>query len=75
MIVSPSHDRLASAPGAVMNRVRIAFAILAVTLGSLASASARAAPIDQASWTSLKKQVRLPNGLQLNYVELGDPEG
>jgi len=75
MIVSPSHDRLASAPGAVMNRVRIAFAILAVTLGSLASASARAAPIDQASWTSLKKQVRLPNGLQLNYVELGDQKG
>ena len=75
MIVSPSHDRLACAPGAVMNRVRIAFAILAAALGSLASASARAAPIDQASWTSLKKQVRLPNGLQLNYVELGDQKG
>ena len=75
MIVSPSHDRLACAHGAVMNRIRIAFAVLAVTLGSLAGASALAAPIDQASWVSMKKEVRLTNGLRLNYVELGDPKG
>ena len=75
MIVSPSHDRLACALAAVMNRIRVAFAVVAFTFGSLASASVPAAPIDQASWTSLKKQVRLPNGLRLNYVELGDPKG
>jgi pimeloyl-ACP methyl ester carboxylesterase len=75
MIVSPSHDRLACALGAVMVRVRVVFVVLAFTFGSLASGSAPAAQIDQANWVSMKKQVRLPNGLRLNYVELGDPKG
>jgi pimeloyl-ACP methyl ester carboxylesterase len=30
-------------------------------------------PIDQASWTGRKQHVGLPNGLDLAYVELGDP--
>jgi pimeloyl-ACP methyl ester carboxylesterase len=34
-----------------------------------------ATPVDQAAWVSLKKQVRLPNGLSMSYVELGDPKG
>jgi pimeloyl-ACP methyl ester carboxylesterase len=31
--------------------------------------------IDQAAWNSLKKDVRLANGIRLSYVELGDPNG
>jgi pimeloyl-ACP methyl ester carboxylesterase len=31
--------------------------------------------LDQASWTSLKRTVRLPSGVSLAYVELGDPQG
>lgn len=69
------HDLLACPLGVVMNRIRIAFTVLAFIFGSLGSASALAAPIDQASWTGLKKQIRLSNGVRLNYVELGDPKG
>jgi pimeloyl-ACP methyl ester carboxylesterase len=58
-----------------LSRIRSAFTVLAVIFCSLGGASALAAPIDQASWTGLKKQIRLPNGLRLNYVELGDPKG
>ena len=74
MIFTPAGGH--SAPlGAVMNRLRIAFAVLAVVFGGLGSAGALAAPIEQSNWTGLKKQVRLPDGVLLNYVELGDPEG
>ena len=58
-----------------LSRVRIAFATILFSLVSLGGASALAMPIDQSSWTSLKKEVRLSNGLRLNYVELGNPEG
>ncbi|WP_129794114.1 alpha/beta fold hydrolase [Sphingosinicella sp. CPCC 101087] len=34
-----------------------------------------AAPVDQAGWAERKRTVRLPNGLRLAYVELGDPDG
>ena len=37
-----------------------------------AAASAR---VDQASWSSLKKDIRLANNVRLTYVELGNPEG
>ena len=75
MFFSPIHDRLERAFGAVMNRIRIAFTVLAVISFGLGSTSALAAPIDQAKWTELKKQIRLQNGVQLNYIELGNPKG
>jgi len=59
-----------------MNRVRIALALLLSVLTAIAvPATARGADIEQTSWTSLKKQVRLPNGLTMAYIELGDPAG
>ena len=33
------------------------------------------AAVDQASWSSLKRKVRLPNGTSLSYVELGEANG
>jgi pimeloyl-ACP methyl ester carboxylesterase len=43
----------------------------------LASATALAAPasIDQASWTARKQHVRLPNGIDMAFVEIGNPRG
>lgn len=32
-------------------------------------------PIDQAGWAARKQRVRLPNGIELAYVELGNPAG
>jgi pimeloyl-ACP methyl ester carboxylesterase len=59
-----------------MNRIRIAFAILAcVLIGLGVPAAAQPSPVDQASWVSLKKEVRLQNGIRLAYVEAGDPKG
>jgi pimeloyl-ACP methyl ester carboxylesterase len=60
---------------AAKNYMRIAFIFLALVACGLGSASANAAPIDQANWAGLKKQVQLSNGLRLSYVELGDPKG
>jgi pimeloyl-ACP methyl ester carboxylesterase len=57
-----------------MSRLHVAFALLLFVLASL-GAPALAAPVDQAAWTSLKKEVRLPNGLSMAYVELGNPNG
>jgi pimeloyl-ACP methyl ester carboxylesterase len=57
-----------------MLRVKIALALILSVLVTLA-APAVAGPIDQASWTSQKKQVRLPNGIRLSYLELGNPAG
>lgn len=57
-----------------MIRIRVALALLFCVFVTL-SAPAVAAPVDQASWTSLKKEIRLPNGLRMAYVELGDPKG
>jgi pimeloyl-ACP methyl ester carboxylesterase len=59
-----------------MHRVKLALALLACALTSLAASSgASAAPIDQSAWAGLKKEARLPNGVRLTYVELGDPQG
>jgi len=58
-----------------MTRLKLAFALLLFVFASLGGGTAIAKPIDQASWTSLKKEVRLPNGIKLAYVELGNPKG
>ena len=57
-----------------MSRTRAALALLFCAFASLA-APAPAAPVDQAGWTALKKEVRLPNGVRLAYVEAGNPAG
>ena len=58
-----------------MNRIRVALALMACVLVTLGAPAAAQSPVDQASWASLKKEVRLPNGMRLAYVEAGDPEG
>ena len=60
-----------------MNRVKLALAMLACAFATLAAPHmAAAAPrVDQAAWAGLKKEVRLPSGIKLAYVELGDPAG
>lgn len=40
-----------------------------------AAAAAPGAPIDQVSWPERKRQVTLPNGIDMAYVELGNPAG
>lgn len=57
-----------------MSRVALAFTLLACVLTTLA-VPAFATPIDQATWTERKREVRLPNGVRLAYVELGDRNG
>lgn len=42
---------------------------------ALAAAVPLSEAIDQAGWNERKRQVRLPNGIRLAYVELGDPQG
>ncbi len=58
-----------------MNRIRVALALMACVLVTLGVPAAAQPPVDQASWASLKKEVRLPNGLRMAYVEAGDPKG
>jgi pimeloyl-ACP methyl ester carboxylesterase len=59
-----------------MCRIRVALALLLSVFMSLAGPTmAAAASVDQAAWVPLKKQVKLSNGLQMTYVELGDPQG
>ena len=53
---------------------RFLFTVLATYLLLLAGAAA-AKPIDQAGWNARKQSVRLANGVNLAYVELGDPKG
>lgn len=55
-----------------MTRLTIAVALL---LAALTQAHASPAPVDQSRWSAQKKEVRLPNGIRLAYVELGDPNG
>ena len=57
-----------------MRLIRGSFALLLLMLMSF-SAPSLAAPVDQGSWASNKKEVRLPNGMRLAYVELGNPRG
>ena len=57
-----------------MSRLKLALALLLCVVSTLAApAIAAPAPIDQTAWAGLKKQVRLPNGIRLAYVELGNP--
>ena len=62
-----------------MSRLRLAFALLAAVVAAPAAPAfaqaGSAAPIDQRSWADRKRQVTLPNGVRLAYVELGDPAG
>lgn len=61
-----------------MNRIKIALGVMlavCATLGIPTLARAEPTPIAQSSWAGLKKKVTLPSGLQLAYVELGDPAG
>ena len=58
-----------------MSRCHVALSLLALVFGTLGGARAVAAPVDQASWPSLKKEIRLSNGVRLAYVEAGDPNG
>ena len=58
-----------------MNRIRVALGLMACVLVTLGVPAAAQPPVDQASWASLKKEVRLPNGLRMAYVEAGDPKG
>lgn len=67
-----------------MMRHRIALALLASIAGALpTSATARApaaeaiaaAPVDQAGWNAQKRRITLPNGIELAYIELGNPRG
>lgn len=74
MFLSRIRGLMACAAGEVTNRIRIASAILVFIICGLGSASVHAAAVEQASWTELKKQVRLTNGIRLSYVELGDPK-
>ena len=55
-------------------RFALALVCAALTL-TVAVGPAAAAPVDQASWNARKRQVTLPNGVRLAYVELGDPRG
>ena len=60
----------------MINRIRIAAGLRACVLVMLAVPSVAAPPsVNQSEWTSLQKEVRLPNGIKLAYVELGDPNG
>lgn len=58
-----------------MKRIRVALALMACVLVTLGVPAAAQPPVDQAGWASLKKEVRLPNGLRMAYVEAGDPKG
>ncbi len=55
---------------------RLMVAVDAPTAAVAASSSSAAGPsIDQAGWVERKRQVTLPNGIRLAYVELGNPDG
>lgn len=57
-----------------MSRIRLALGLLFLVVASIGAPSL-AAPVDQAAWAGMKKEVRLANGIKLAYVELGDPRG
>jgi len=59
-----------------MSLVRYALAALCLLAATPAAAvPTPSAPIDQSSWNARKRNVALPNGVRLSYVELGDPGG
>jgi pimeloyl-ACP methyl ester carboxylesterase len=63
-----------------MRRILPALAMLLTVVGTLGAVQAQAPalirpevqPIDQARWPSRKQRVRLSNGLEIAYVELGE---
>jgi pimeloyl-ACP methyl ester carboxylesterase len=57
-----------------MTRMRVAISLLLCVFLTL-GAPAVAAPVEQANWPSLKKEIHLSNGIRLAYVEAGDPNG
>ncbi len=75
MFLHSSNDHISRPLNTAVSRIRVGLTFLALVVASLGSANAFAASVDQADWTSLKKEVRLSNGLKLNYVELGNPDG
>jgi pimeloyl-ACP methyl ester carboxylesterase len=58
-----------------MSSMRALIAMCLFTLLQIGASAAAAASVTQASWNSLKKEIRLSNGLRLSYVELGNPKG
>jgi pimeloyl-ACP methyl ester carboxylesterase len=55
--------------------IKLALALLLCALAILPAPAAAAPSVDQENWSSLKNEVRLPSGIKLAYVELGDPAG
>jgi pimeloyl-ACP methyl ester carboxylesterase len=49
------------------------FATVARAQATSLQAAPALQPIDQAGWAARKRKVRLPSGVELAYVELGDP--
>jgi pimeloyl-ACP methyl ester carboxylesterase len=58
-----------------MKRFRLSLALALSLFAFAAPAAASATPVDQASWNARKREVALPNGVRLAYVEMGDPAG
>ena len=67
-----------------MMHVRISLALTALVACSLSTTTAAqpaqpaglsTAPVDQAGWNGRKHRVTLPNGIDLAYLELGNPAG
>lgn len=54
---------------------RLAALLLPLLLVTTPALAAAPVPVDQASWTARKQHVRLPNGIDMAYVEMGDPDG
>ena len=66
------------------NRLRVSLSLLGAVVAILATsgtappavaAARQVEAIEQAGWASRKKVVRLSNGIDLAYVEMGDPKG
>ena len=66
-----------------MNRIKLALGMLLSACAIIAIPNVAHAtealtadqPVDQSTWTALKKTVELPNGLRMAYVEAGNPAG
>jgi len=67
-----------------MMRVRIALGLMTCVAGGLLAsaaaqgepaAAASAGPVDQAGWNGQKRRVTLSNGIELAYLERGNPQG
>lgn len=58
-----------------MRSLRLAIVAVCCAAMSVAAAAAPPTSVNQSDWATMKKQVRLANGVRLSYVELGDPKG